>query len=107
MLSWIEAVAFCRLYGMDLASIESREEDVLIANHLNEIGLKMTVYVWISGNKIGRAAYMWLNGEQLIYENWTAGEPGNFATEHCIGTNKGTWYDLPCINSYHFICEEP
>jgi hypothetical protein len=37
-LNWIEAVSFCRLYGMDLVSIESREEDVLITNHLNEIG---------------------------------------------------------------------
>jgi hypothetical protein len=37
-MSWVDSVMFCRLYGMELASIETREEDQLIVKHLQDIG---------------------------------------------------------------------
>ncbi|KAF4522446.1 hypothetical protein B566_EDAN012346 [Ephemera danica] len=101
-MTWIDAVSFCRLYGMELASIETREEDQLIVAHLKSI------VVSISGNKIGRASYMWMNGEPLPYENWSPGEPNGYATEHCLCYWVGGWGDFPCNgHSDPFICEEP
>ncbi|KAF4528454.1 hypothetical protein B566_EDAN015856 [Ephemera danica] len=37
LLSWIDAVSFCRLFGMELASVETREEDELLIKHLFSI----------------------------------------------------------------------
>ncbi|KAF4532986.1 hypothetical protein B566_EDAN000675 [Ephemera danica] len=108
-LPWVEALTFCRIYGMDLASIETREEDQLISDHLNALGLGGTTdkIVHLSGNKIGRSTFIWLNGESLIYENWAPDEPNNIAIHHCICHHKTQWYDYPCGNENHFICEEP
>ncbi|KAF4524442.1 hypothetical protein B566_EDAN013460 [Ephemera danica] len=105
-LSWIDSVMFCRLYGMELASIETREEDQLIVKHLQDIGLKPHI-VWISGNKIGRSTYIWSNGEPLIFENWHPGSPPHFATEHCMLYQNDHWTDYHCSgHDWHFVCEE-
>ena len=37
-MTWIDANSFCRLYGMELVSIETKEEDELIIKHLASIG---------------------------------------------------------------------
>ncbi|KAF4520401.1 hypothetical protein B566_EDAN018530, partial [Ephemera danica] len=106
-MTWIDAVSFCRLYGMELASIETREEDQLILAHLKSIGIVGKIDVYISGNKIGRASYMWINGEPLHYENWHASQPSDYTTEHCLTYWDGGWADFYC-NSHPkaFICEE-
>ena len=36
--NWYQAVEFCRTHGMQLLSIETREEENLINLHLKEIG---------------------------------------------------------------------
>ncbi|KAF4528455.1 hypothetical protein B566_EDAN015857 [Ephemera danica] len=108
LLSWIDAVSFCRLFGMELASVETREEDELLIKHLVSIGLGVNKIIFISANKIGRSTYLWLNGQPLIYENWEASQPAHVATEHCMCYYSSAWHDFHCSgHPYHFICEEP
>ncbi|KAF4518421.1 hypothetical protein B566_EDAN002074 [Ephemera danica] len=105
-MTWIDAVTFCRLYGMELTSVETKAEDELIAGHLKSIGQGGSI-VYISGNKIGRSSYTWLNGEPLRYENWHTGNPAQFSTEHCIVYYQSSWADFHCHSDPKpFICEE-
>ncbi|KAF4522444.1 hypothetical protein B566_EDAN012344 [Ephemera danica] len=107
-MTWIDAVSFCRLYGMELTSIETREEEQLIAAHLKSIGIGGKTLVYTSGNKIGRSSYMWMNGKPLVYENWYPGEPASYTTQHCLAHYDGGWIDYDChTNPNSFICEEP
>ncbi|KAF4526057.1 hypothetical protein B566_EDAN015075, partial [Ephemera danica] len=107
--TWFEGCYFCNAHGMDLVTIETKEENDAIVDHLDKIGYKNS-YTFTSGHKIGRASYLWINGEYMLYSDWAPGQPSQEVTENCMIVWRNDWYDLPCnwtasFSSY-FICEE-
>ncbi|KAF4522442.1 hypothetical protein B566_EDAN012342 [Ephemera danica] len=105
--TWLDALQFCRVFGMDLASVETSEENTLLQDHLASLRIK-DHYVSISGHKIGRANYIWANGAAVDNTiGWAHGEPAQFSTENCMIMWRGFWYDLPCeAYTGYFICEQ-
>ncbi|KAF4522445.1 hypothetical protein B566_EDAN012345 [Ephemera danica] len=65
-------------------------------------------WVLISGNKIGRGHYIWVNGAPIVFQDWGPGQPiTQFATENCMIMWKRDWYDLTCeVHATYFICEQ-
>ncbi|KAF4526695.1 hypothetical protein B566_EDAN015333 [Ephemera danica] len=101
LATWYDASYFCNAHGMDLASIESKEENDAIMNHLGGVGN----YYWASGNKISRVTYLWINGEYMLYTDWAPGEPDTYSN-NCMALLRDDWYDLHCYDRTYFVCEE-
>lgn len=129
-MTWKEAEAFCESKGGYLATITSEEENNMVIQLLEEQGSKNCY--WIGMNRDNADGnWMWVTGEDVVYTNWTAGEPNDFSGYgenfvHLFGvfytddaglvkyvgqwndatnnseTTPGSFYDL---NNYGFICE--
>ncbi|KAF4518423.1 hypothetical protein B566_EDAN002076 [Ephemera danica] len=106
-MSWTDAASFCRLYGMDLISAETREKDLLILQHLRSIGLgNESSGVYTSANKIGSKDFQWAFGQPLNHTNWAPNEPSNPKVEHCVIYWRYAWADFSCTSLAFFACEE-
>ncbi|KAK9878342.1 hypothetical protein WA026_021642 [Henosepilachna vigintioctopunctata] len=116
-LNYFEAFEFCRKNNMNLLSIESKKEEVLIKTHLFNLVPKVTS-VWTSGTDLGREGhYIWLStGQEFSYTNWhptAVIEPNNYNnSEHCIhmyqyynAVDTFFWNDHDCKLTYNFVCE--
>jgi hypothetical protein len=108
LVTWAVARETCQNMGGHLAVITSPAENELIQ------GLTAEVDNWIGGNDIAvEGAWVWLNGEPLIYTNWRTGEPNNSSStdpngEDCMiieGARGGSWDDRSCLRTYGAICE--
>ncbi|KAF4526697.1 hypothetical protein B566_EDAN015335 [Ephemera danica] len=65
--------------------------------------------IWISGHRIGRSTWLWINGDYILFTDWEIGEPSDQDTEHCINILNNKWHDDKCVNTWPnggFICKE-
>lgn len=102
-LTWANARLECKKKKMDLANIETLEENKCVAYILEKsrklaqsrLKKQLRIYLgkteqlgtpfWQALNKIGQKNYtQWLSGTALSYDNWNTGEPAAFATENCV-----------------------
>uniref|UniRef100_A0A3F2YQ66 Uncharacterized protein n=2 Tax=Anopheles albimanus TaxID=7167 RepID=A0A3F2YQ66_ANOAL len=114
--NWFKALQYCRFHGMQLASIQSQEENDRLEKYVKDYGLA-TEHFWTSGTDLAEEGnFFWIsNGRPLSFTNWNAGEPNNFRyengeEEHCLELwnrdGKGLkWNDTPCSFETYFICE--
>ncbi|XP_058457353.1 uncharacterized protein LOC131434549 [Malaya genurostris] len=114
--NWFKALQYCRYHGMQLASIQSQEENDRLEKYVKDYGLA-TEHFWTSGTDLAEeGSFFWIsNGRPLSFTNWNAGEPNNFRyengeEEHCLELwnrdGKGLkWNDTPCSFETYFICE--
>ncbi|XP_037048504.1 C-type lectin mannose-binding isoform-like [Bradysia coprophila] len=111
--SWFRADNICRFNQMQLAMINSAEEQALVSNLIDRSSFANN-RLWTSGNDLAcpRNWYWSSNGSPIKYYSWKAGEPNNFldTNERCINlmpkVDNYQWNDAPCDHSYYFICEE-
>ncbi|XP_057373348.1 asialoglycoprotein receptor 1-like [Daphnia carinata] len=115
-LSWMNADAFCKSGNMTLASLETKEEDELIYNHVKTIpGMSNTRY-WSSGkySMDEDRFWEWESTEPyqpFTYTNWSPGEPSENEFGYCVyldfnsDFSSGYWKNLLCTNPRRFICE--
>ena len=69
--------------------------------------------IWIGLNDITEEGhYSWVNGDALDFTYWAPGQPDDYhGHEDCTGlwyayaTTGFLWDDLPCGNSYAFVCK--
>ncbi|KAF4519493.1 hypothetical protein B566_EDAN010102 [Ephemera danica] len=110
VLSYFDALQFCRFNGMDLISIETQQEQDAVNVFLKSKGLS-GAWVITSGNKIGsRCEYEWENGDTLSYKplpftNWLPGEPATRTLEDCLMLVLDKWLDVYCTAVTYFMCE--
>jgi len=114
--NWYKAEQYCRFHGMHLASINSKEQQDDLENHIESFGMGHE-HFWTSGTDQGEEGkFFWMStGKPVTYENWNAGEPNNFRyengeEEHCLELwnrdGKGLrWNDTPCSFETFFVCE--
>ncbi|XP_053663527.1 C-type lectin 37Db-like [Anopheles marshallii] len=114
--NWFKALQYCRFHGMQLASIQTQEENDRLEKYVKDYGLA-TEHFWTSGTDLAEeGSFFWVsNGRPLSFTNWNAGEPNNFRyengeEEHCLELwnrdGKGLkWNDTPCSFETYFICE--
>uniref|UniRef100_A0A182PGF1 C-type lectin domain-containing protein n=1 Tax=Anopheles epiroticus TaxID=199890 RepID=A0A182PGF1_9DIPT len=105
--NWFKALQYCRFHGMQLASIQTQEENDRLEKYVKDYGLA-TEHFWTSGTDLAEeGSFFWVsNGRPLSFTNWNAGEPNNFRyengeEEHCLELwnrdGKGLkWNDTPC-----------
>ncbi|KAI4904016.1 hypothetical protein NFI96_021931 [Prochilodus magdalenae] len=106
--SWTRSRQLCRLFGADLAVINSKaEQDFLIK--LMRLG-----QAWIGlTDRDTEGAWKWVNGSALTNEYvgfWCPGEPNDIHNEDCAElvyfVDKKCWNDEPCGNKKPRICEK-
>jgi len=114
--NWFKAKQFCRYHGLHLASINAEEEQTLLEEHINNIGMGEE-HFWTSGaDQAEEGSFFWMsNGKPITYANWNSGEPNNFRydngeEEHCLELwdrdgDGLRWNDTPCSFETYFICE--
>ncbi len=102
---WTQARDFCENAGGHLVTITSFEEsNFLIDNRHYLVENNWIGLTFLFGNK---GLNSWINGEPLIYQNFTGGkptEPGIFAENYFYMNGSGKWAKWHEIN-YHYILE--
>lgn len=100
---WFNAQANCQSFGGELMSItEQFENDIggsLAQNRGRWLGARQTAGPWL-----------WEDGSDFtLYENWQLGEPNGSGSCLRMGNQSGGavqwWYDAPCGESNHYLCE--
>jgi hypothetical protein len=117
-MDWPSAFSFCSAFGMDLATMETKEEQDHLLSLLNDDSISkapgFALQLLIGGTDIGSESnFYWASsGKPIEYPlNWVEGEPNNYGDkEHCMGLGK--WKDsfqvndVPCTGyQAQFFCE--
>lgn len=125
------AVKECKALGLELASIESEEEDAELMKIISGILLPwvtlrnkniQTKFIflavksddyWISGTDLGsEGKFYWASTGQPFgdYTKFKSNQPDNFeGVEHCLHyvgwVSADNWNDNNCDKKFRFICE--
>ena len=101
---WETARSTCISLGGDLLSILSQEEQDFIASLHTAGG-----YAYGGGNdRTDEGTFSWIDGSAWTYDYWRSGEPNDYGgNEDCMSIRvDGEWNDVPCQNSYLYICKK-
>ncbi|XP_004082371.1 CD209 antigen [Oryzias latipes] len=113
--TWLDARAFCKRIGGDLAVIDSREKHLAIMNLINNYQdpsrpIQQSGF-WIAlrdGDEEGM--WRWVGGTRLSEGYWNDGEPNNLNNEDCAAVYPRNnpfkaWNDVSCTYHLKWICE--
>ncbi|XP_042332354.1 regenerating islet-derived protein 4-like [Sceloporus undulatus] len=109
-MTWSEAEIECQSYGRGahLASVLSKAESALIAQHISAYQRQKS-HVWIGLNDpLQTDKWKWSDESVYNYEAWASGEP-NGSNEFCTELNQYTnfreWNDRNCLSRQAYICK--
>jgi hypothetical protein len=116
-LSWNDAQASCVTLGAHLATVESLNEEIVVAT-LND---NTIADVWMGATDAAvEGDWRWLDGVDFppspspnasSFQKWNTGEPNNNSTgpgEDCAVfrlTTNGVWDDRNCATTLSSVCE--
>ena len=102
--TWDYANSYCISYGGHLASINSAEENTMLANFLTT----QSAYIGFSDSD-NEGQFKWSNGDPVTYTNWYPGQPNNYLAgqDHVELLNNGQWNDQYPYKKLEFIMEIP
>ncbi|XP_061621223.1 type-2 ice-structuring protein-like isoform X2 [Phyllopteryx taeniolatus] len=102
--TWVEAQAHCQLFGGNLASVHSDDENAFIRTLTQGT-------TWLGGSNCQTTgAWLWMDGTQMLFRFWCPLKPDNDLTQCCLQTNTGVnkcWDDVPCSAALPFVCARP
>ena len=114
-LPWHDANATCQAAGLQLASVQSAEQNALLLTAAGDNE------VWIGGtDAASEGVWLWSpSNTPLSYANWASGEPNNiyydgsnYYDEDCLvfswlgqAGGPGKWNDLPCALHRKYVCQ--
>jgi hypothetical protein len=106
--AWSEAGFACQTLGAYLATIESAEEQAVVASLQD--GSEIST-AWIGGSdQAAEGAWVWVDGAPFAYTNWDPGEPNDYGDgEDCAVirfSREGRWDDRSCSGTLSFVCEQ-
>uniref|UniRef100_A0A1B0CMB6 Putative c-type lectin n=1 Tax=Lutzomyia longipalpis TaxID=7200 RepID=A0A1B0CMB6_LUTLO len=115
VVSWFQAYYMCNEYKMNLASIETAEEQKLVTSFTVIVEQEL----WIGAYSYEKdRMWRWIaTGEPVVYTNWNNGEPNDLNEiehyfEYCVFVYgpptshiKGRWNDENCFKKHYFVCE--
>ena len=95
--TYTQAQDDCRLFGGEIASIFSRDEELHI------LSLYASSEYWI-GYKMAKSekSFAWSNGAFSSYNNFRNGEGRKFG---CAVMTKNGWISKPCGTTMKYICK--
>eukprot|EP00964_Phaeocystis_antarctica_P051995 scaffold30402_cov43-Phaeocystis_antarctica.AAC.1 len=104
-LPWGDANAACLAANMQLASVQSAEQNALL------LATAAGNEVWIGGtDAASEDAWVWSpSNAPLSYTNWKSGEPNDHGSgEDCLLFNyggPGKWNDGTCADNRKYVCQ--
>ncbi|KAF7235675.1 Macrophage mannose receptor 1 [Varanus komodoensis] len=99
---WDVANQSCTSMGSHLLVINSAKEKDHIA------ALSQTRSCWIGLiDQVLESDWTWVDGTRMGPDSsyWGQNEPNGGKAENCALMRNSLWYDYPCKESYHWICE--
>ena len=107
-INWYDAQSNCVMWGGNLASITSEDEDTLL--FLRTPYRADDCWIGLTNTNTNNGAYYWIDGEMVNYDMWTSGAPNNIANTDDCARNKVTgmnkWNNYNCINLTNcYICK--
>ncbi|MCB9235050.1 MAG: HYR domain-containing protein [Bacteroidia bacterium] len=100
--NWINAAIAAANMGGHLATISSAGENAFLYNLITE-------NTWIGFNDTAvEGTFVWVNGEPVVYTNWSAGEPNNnLGDEHYteMRIQDGKWNDAYIGTKRQYLVE--
>ncbi|KAK5973178.1 Lectin protein type II [Trichostrongylus colubriformis] len=111
--TWAEADEACKSQGAKLASIKNKEINDFIWDLAKSFpdGTGPESQIWIGGKKLW-GSWMWIDGTEWDYLNWSPGEPNNAeGREDCLqilahSRLNGKWNDYFCDRKLAFVCQK-
>ena len=109
-LNWNQAEDCCIAWGGHLASIHSNDTNTILNSIRNQ-----NRWTWIGlSDTANDSVYVWTDGTQYDYENFSPGEPNSKNGESCFLFWDGfpTWNDYYCTSSTYgsiltsYICQK-
>ncbi|XP_062975106.1 macrophage mannose receptor 1-like [Elgaria multicarinata webbii] len=100
--TWDVANQSCTSLGSHLVTINSANEKTYIATMMK------TRSCWIGLiDQVLEGSWTWVDGTYLGPDNnyWHEKEPQGGRAENCALMRNHLWYDYPCRDTYHWICE--
>ncbi|MBN3300993.1 lectin [Amia ocellicauda] len=111
--SFLDAEIFCRCQSKSahLASVHSACENKQLFKLIHHHN-KHEPRTWLGGFRFPQSKmFMWIDGSNWSYENWTPGNPSNYkGEEHCTEMNwseNEKWNDHSCNERKPFVCMVP
>merc|ERR1719369_495251 len=110
--NWQDASDNCLLYGSHLLQIDNMAENYCLLEYAQSQGMKVD-YWSHSGNDIEwEGVYRQADGEPILWSPlWHSGDPDGGTGSNCLlvrllgDSLAGRWWDDPCTNARHYICE--
>ncbi|XP_076017666.1 uncharacterized protein LOC143009543 [Genypterus blacodes] len=115
--TWQQSRDFCQANGGDLATVDSKEKQLLIVSHFRMMNLEQnrgydSKSAWIGLRDIqDEGTWKWLDGTTLAEGYWNIGQPSNNGGDSdCVlvlaNSNPfRSWRDSSCRSRYSWICE--
>ncbi|XP_061438813.1 macrophage mannose receptor 1-like isoform X2 [Rhineura floridana] len=100
--TWDVANQTCAFMGSHLVMINSAEEK----GHVTTIMKVSSCWIGLTDQEHD-GAWKWVDGTHVGPGNsyWHQNEPNGGNAENCALMKSSQWYDYPCKESYHWICE--
>ncbi|XP_059209953.1 CD209 antigen-like [Centropristis striata] len=114
--SWQDARDYCKLFGGDLAIIDSKDKENATINHLMNNKYRYSSYgaagFWIGVRNFPKEeTWKWVDGRALVQGYWNDDEPNNNSNKECgVVLAKENffkaWNDVNCDYPQRWICEK-
>lgn len=110
LTDWTGAQAACLALGANLVSIETAEEQLLVAGLAVQYPVDQPD-LWIgASDTVVEGSFVWVDQAALVYDNWRLNEPNNGGIdgEDCAiieGDALLEWDDRSCAVLHPAICE--
>lgn len=93
--SWTTAQSEAQTLGGYLTAIGSAAENSFIQSTFAANAVNGAVWIGFS-DAANEGAFVWVNGEPVVFTNWSPGEPNNLGDEDYTHMySSGMWNDLP------------
>ena len=114
--TWVYARNACRVYDMELVSVQSEEEQLWLREVAASYGAEVDPVTWYIGftdRGSSEGTFRWVDGAEVVYTAWAPGEPNDAGgSEDCTVLNWGEtpgadWNDQNCADENPYICQVP
>nr|XP_055033519.1 putative C-type lectin domain family 20 member A [Misgurnus anguillicaudatus] len=97
-MTWREAQSYCRVYYVDMFSVDRQEEITALAVSGSYSDS------WVGLQLISPKIWQWSDGGDKSFLKWAGGEPNERVTDVCAVVKNGELFDRKCTDSNPFLC---